>query len=58
MLIGYARTSTAEQAAGLEAQERDLRAAGCERLFTEQVSSVASAINWQQHSISCVTGTS
>ena len=41
MIIGYARTSTLEQAAGLEAQVRDLNAAGCERLFTEQVSSVA-----------------
>lgn len=40
MLIGYGRTSTAEQTAGLDAQSRDLRAAGCERLFTEQVSSV------------------
>lgn len=40
MLVGYGRTSTAEQAAGLEAQERDLWAAGCERVFTEQVSSV------------------
>lgn len=40
MIVGYARTSTIEQAAGLEAQERDLRAAGCERLFVEQVSSV------------------
>lgn len=39
--IGYARTSTAEQVAGLEAQERDLRAAGCERVFAEQVSSTA-----------------
>lgn len=28
MLIGYARTSTADQEAGLEAQVRDLRAAG------------------------------
>ena len=28
MLIGYARTSTVEQVAGLEAQERDLKAAG------------------------------
>ena len=28
MLVGYARTSTVEQDAGLEAQERDLRAAG------------------------------
>jgi DNA invertase Pin-like site-specific DNA recombinase len=41
MLIGYARTSTVEQEAGLEAQERDLKAAGCERLFSERVSSVA-----------------
>ena len=41
MLIGYARTSTTEQAAGLEAQDRDLRAVGCERVFSEQVSSVA-----------------
>ncbi|MGN6270267.1 MAG: recombinase family protein [Sphingomonas sp.] len=41
MLIGYARTSTVEQVAGLEAQERDLRATGCTKLFVEQVSSVA-----------------
>ena len=41
MLIGYARTSTAEQEAGLEAQRRDLLAAGCERVFAERVSSVA-----------------
>lgn len=41
MIIGYARTSTLEQAAGLEAQVRDLTAAGCARLFTEQVSSIA-----------------
>ena len=41
MLVGYARTSTSDQIAGLEAQERDLRAAGCERVFSEQVSSVA-----------------
>lgn len=41
MLIGYARTSTSDQRAGLEAQERDLRAAGCERVFAEQVSSIA-----------------
>lgn len=41
MLVGYARTSTTDQTAGLEAQERDLKAAGAERLFSEQVSSVA-----------------
>lgn len=40
MLIGYARTSTLEQGAGLEAQIRDLHDLGCERLFQEQVSSV------------------
>lgn len=41
MLVGYGRTSTVDQSAGLEAQERDLRAAGAERVFSEQVSSVA-----------------
>lgn len=41
MLVGYARTSTADQRAGLEAQERDLRAAGATKVFSEQVSGVA-----------------
>lgn len=41
MQVGYGRTSTTEQEAGLEGQERDLRAAGCERVFSERVSSVA-----------------
>ena len=41
MIVGYARTSTIEQVAGLEAQDRDLRAAEVERIFAEQVSSVA-----------------
>lgn len=39
--VGYARTSTVEQSAGLEAQERDLRDAGCSKIFSEKVSSVA-----------------
>lgn len=39
-LIGYARTSTLDQKAGLDAQRRDLEALGCQRLFIEQVSSV------------------
>jgi len=39
--IGYARTSTVEQEAGLEAQVRDLKAVGVTKLFQEQVSSVA-----------------
>jgi DNA invertase Pin-like site-specific DNA recombinase len=41
MLIGYARTSTVEQVAGLEAQEASLLATGCQKLFSEQASSVA-----------------
>jgi DNA invertase Pin-like site-specific DNA recombinase len=41
MLVGYARTSTWEQVAGLEAQQRDLLATGCKRFFTEHESSVA-----------------
>ena len=36
MIVGYARTSTTDQAAGLAAQERDLTAAGAERIFGEQ----------------------
>lgn len=39
-LVGYARTSTTDQVAGLEAQVRDLTAAGVEKLFVEQASSV------------------
>jgi DNA invertase Pin-like site-specific DNA recombinase len=40
MLIGYARTSTTEQKAGLAAQLRDLAQASCEKVFQEEVSSV------------------
>ncbi len=39
MEVGYARTSTIEQVAGLDAQLRDLETAGCEKIFSEQVSS-------------------
>jgi DNA invertase Pin-like site-specific DNA recombinase len=41
MLVGYARTSTADQTAGLDAQIRELKAAGCTKMFSERVSSVA-----------------
>ncbi len=41
MLIGYARTSTLEQKAGLEAQRESLSAIGCERVWEEQTSSVS-----------------
>ena len=40
MKIGYARTSTVEQEAGFEAQKVELEAAGCDKVFCEQASSV------------------
>ena len=39
MNIGYARTSTSDQIAGLAAQQRELKAWGCEKIFAEQASS-------------------
>ena len=52
-LVGYARTSTAEQMAGLEAQVAELEAIGCSKIFQEHVSSVdaqrpqlSSALEW------------
>lgn len=60
--VGYARVSTSDQVAGLEAQERDLRATGCTKLFTERVSSVAdreqlrAALEWiREGDCLCVT---
>jgi DNA invertase Pin-like site-specific DNA recombinase len=41
MLVGYARTSTADQAAGFETQIAELQKAACEKIFAEQVSAVA-----------------
>lgn len=41
MKVGYARTSTHDQLAGFEAQIRELEEAKCEKVFKEQVSSVA-----------------
>src|SRR3954471_830945 len=41
MKIGYARTSTADQQAGLDAQLSELQRLGCNKAFSEQVSSVA-----------------
>lgn len=40
-VVGYARTSTLDQLAGLEAQIADLTAIGADKIFQEQVSSVA-----------------
>ena len=42
-LVGYARTSTTDQKAGLEAQLRDLTQAGCSKIFREELSSVAAS---------------
>lgn len=39
-MVGYARTSTVDQEAGLEAQISELQAIGCARIFSEKVSSV------------------
>jgi DNA invertase Pin-like site-specific DNA recombinase len=44
MNVGYARTSTSDQTAGLAAQERDLKTAGAEKIFSEQLSSVAKRV--------------
>ena len=41
MKVGYARTSTHDQIAGLEAQLRELNEGRCEKIFQEQMSSVA-----------------
>jgi DNA invertase Pin-like site-specific DNA recombinase len=52
MLIGYARTSTVEQVAGLEAQCAAFTATGCTKLFSEQASAagqrdqLAAALDW------------
>lgn len=40
MLIGYARTSTLEQIAGLQAQKETLKGLGCDRIWEERTSSV------------------
>ena len=39
-IVGYARTSSVEQIAGLEDQICELKAAGCTNIYSEQISSV------------------
>jgi len=41
VLIGYRRSSTSDQIAGYEAQEAELLATGCSKIFGEMTSSVA-----------------
>lgn len=43
MLIGYARVSTSRQGESLETQRKTLEAAGCARVFEDQVSGAHSA---------------
>lgn len=40
VVVGYARTSTFDQVAGLEAQIAELEAAGCSKVYSEQISSI------------------
>ena len=42
MFIGYARQSTTHQKSGLEHQLEELKKNGCEKIFSEEISSVAS----------------
>ena len=41
MLVGFARTSTTHQTHSFESQIETLTNAGCEKIFSEQVSAVA-----------------
>jgi DNA invertase Pin-like site-specific DNA recombinase len=62
-VIGYARTSTADQRAGLDAQVAELEAAGCTRVYREHVSAVdpsrpelLKALDWlRSGDVFCVT---
>jgi len=58
MIVGYARTSSLGQIAGLEAQVRELRQAGAERIFSEQISSVAQRDQLEQALYFCREGDS
>jgi len=47
MIVGYARTSTVDQISGFDAQIRELKAAGCKKIYQEQASSIASRLELQ-----------
>jgi predicted site-specific integrase-resolvase len=50
LLIGYARTSTSNQKYSLEDQIEKLTIKGCEKIFSEEISSVSStALNSKRH---------
>jgi hypothetical protein len=52
MRVGYARTSSVEQQAGLDAQCRDLKGAECEKIFSDKHRRSASASSLKRRSIS------
>src|SRR5260370_4591409 len=47
MIVAYTRNSTLDQVVGFEAQSKELSAAGCEKIFREQVSSVTVRLQLQ-----------
>lgn len=53
MKIGYARTSTLDQSAGLDAQLEALKAAGCEKIFQEQVSATGKRADLEKALAGC-----
>ena len=57
MRVGYARTGTVEEVAGLEAHLRELQVAGREKMFQEQVSSVGRRERLGAAPDSCVKAT-
>ena len=54
MIVGYARTSSLAQVAGLEAQERDLRVAGCEKISASRCRRSLSASSLRRPSTTSV----
>ena len=48
MLVGYSRTSTIDQIHGLTSQIEELKQAGCDKVFSEQISSVAARQKLQE----------
>lgn len=53
-IFGYARTSTADQIAGLDAQQRDLWSNGCVRVFAEQLSAATDNRPMLQEALSLI----
>jgi DNA invertase Pin-like site-specific DNA recombinase len=48
LIVGYARTSTIDQIHGLTSQLDELKQAGCEKVYSEQISSIAARKKLQE----------